>query len=314
MSTRFILKSIAILLLLLQISCTQSSRQRVPVIASDWWRICEMPDLGDLNGPDADRQHVVDHGFIQLGDSTWQVWACIRGTAVGRLLYKWQGKQLESGPWEPLGIAARANAQYDEQTIPRESIQAPFFLKIDNLWHCFYNSNGIRLMTADATGNFTRTLDESGNNVLYREGGRDVMVLRDDNTFYAYSTISTVAADGWKSGFIIVRTSTDLKSWSDYSIVSAGGIAGNGPISSESPFVVKIDGLFYLFRSSSVTGLTYVYCSENPYDFGVNNDSKLVTTLPVRAPEIINVQNRYYISDLSDFKGIKLARLAWQAR
>ena len=25
---------------------------RVPVIDSDWWRLCEMPDLGDLAGPD----------------------------------------------------------------------------------------------------------------------------------------------------------------------------------------------------------------------------------------------------------------------
>jgi hypothetical protein len=69
----------------------------VPVIASGWWRICEMPDLGELDGSDQSRQHIVDHGFIQSGNGKWQLWACIRGTAVGRLLYRWEGDNLNEG-------------------------------------------------------------------------------------------------------------------------------------------------------------------------------------------------------------------------
>ncbi len=48
------------------------------------------------------------------------------------------------------------------------------------------------------------------------------------------------------------------------------------------------------------------------YDFGVNNDSKLITQLSLRAPEIVLEDGEYYISDLADFKGIKLAKLKWE--
>jgi beta-xylosidase len=124
-------------------------------------------------------------------------------------------------------------------------------------------------------------------------------------------TVSTVAGDGWKRGFVILRTSTNLRNWSDYTIVSEGGVAGNGVVSAESPFVIKIGEYYYLFRASSITFKTYVYRSSTPYNFGVNDDSKLITTLPIKAPEIIRDGDDYYISDLADFQGIKLARLKW---
>ncbi len=284
-----------------------------PVIAGDWWRICEMPDLGELQGPDPERQHIVDHGFIRAEDGTWQLWACMRGTGVGRLLYGWEGKSLEKGPWEPLGVVARANPSFGEQATPHETMQAPYFMKTGDKYLCFYNSNGIRLMTSTDGKHYTRKIIKDNNNVLYREGGRDVTVLREENTWYAYSTISTVAKDGWKYGFIILRTSRNLKDWSDYTIVSSGGRAGNGPVSAESPFVLKKDGYYYLFRASSITFKTYVYRSKDPYHFGVNEDSKLITELPVKAPEIILHRGQYYISDLSDWQGIKLAKLKWIA-
>jgi len=290
---------------------TQDKIPKKPVIDSDWWRICEMPDLGELNGPDPARQHIVDHSFIQADNRTWQLWACMRGTKIGRLLYGWKGESLEKGPWKPKGVVARAQAEYGEQTGP-ESIQAPYFLKIENMYYCFYNTAGIRLMTSTDGVNYKRKLDDTGNNILYKDGGRDVMVMPDGDTYYAYSTVSTVARDGWKYGFVILRASKDLKRWSDYTIVSAGGIAGNGPVSAESPFVIKIDGYYYLFRASSMTFKTYVYRSDTPYHFGVNDDSKLVTQLPIKAPEIIYYDGQYYISDLSDFQGIKMAKLKWE--
>jgi len=296
-------------------ACEQAAEETipVPVIVSDQWRICEMPDLDSLNGPNPDRQHIVDHGFAQADNGQWLLWACMRGTKVGRLLYGWQGTSPDEGPWKPLGVVARANADFGEKTTPEESIQAPYFLKLNGTYHCFYNSNGIRLMTSEDGIHFARTVDDQGNNILYKEGGRDVMVMHDNGTYYAYSTVSTVARDGWKYGYVILRTSPDLKQWSDYTIVSAGGIAGNGPVSAESPFVLKYEGYYYLFRASSITFKTYVYRSDNPYHFGVNDDSKLVTALPIKAPELILFNDQWYISDLADWQGIKLAKLEWRS-
>jgi len=284
---------------------------RKPVIDDTWWQICEMPDLKELNGDDPDKQHIVDHGFIQAANNKWQLWACIRGTAIGRLLYRWEGDNLEEGSWEPKGIAARADSSFGEKIYPQESIQAPYFLKLDDGYYCFYNSNGARLMKSENGTNFERFRIKDNNNLLYQESGRDVMVMKEEDLFYSYSTVSTVARDGWRYGFIILRTSEDLKKWSDYTIVCSGGMAGNGPVSAESPFVIKLDGYYYLFRASSISGKTYVYRSDTPYQFCVNDDSKLIEILSIKAPEIIKVEKSYYISDLADFKGIKLARLHW---
>jgi len=282
-----------------------------PVIVSDWWRICEMPDLEELNGRDLSRQHIVDHGFIQSSTGKWQLWACIRGTTVGRILYGWEGDNLEIGPWFQKGVVARADSTYGEKAYPQESIQAPFFLKERDQYYCFYNSAGARILKSQDGVDYYRYLIKDNNNILYQESGRDVMVMKEGNTYFSYSTVSTVARDGWKYGFVIVRTSEDLRKWSDYTIVSSGGIAGNGPISAESPFVIKIQGFYFLFRASSVTGKTYVYRSNSPYHFGINDDAKLVAQLDIKAPEIILHKGQYYISDLADFKGIKIAKLQW---
>ena len=213
-----------------------------------------------------------------------------------------------------MGIAARADSTFGERATPEESIQAPFFLREDDAYYCFYNSNGARIMKSDDGVNYYRFLIKTDNNLLYKASGRDVMVMKEKDTYYSYSTVSTVAADGWKYGYVILRTSKDLRRWSDYTIVSTGGIAGNGPISSESPFVIKVMGNYFLFRASSVTGKTYVYRSDTPYNFGVNDDRKLVTILDIKAPEIIFFNDQYYISDLADFQGIKLARLQWSKK
>lgn len=185
-------------------------------------------------------------------------------------------------------------------------------MQVDSGYFCFYNSNGLRVMFSEDGKDFRRIPFTEGSNLVFGKSGRDVMILEDGGTYYAYSTISTVTADGWSRGFIVVRTSGNLRNWSDYTVVSEGGIAGNGPVSAESPFVVKREGTYYLFRSSSITGKCYVYASASPYNFGINDDSRLVTVLPVKAPEVIRHGDDWYISDLADFRGIMLHRLRWQ--
>ena len=126
------MKYLYFLLSVILLSCNNQHQQvtaPVPVIDGEFWRIGEAPDLDSLNGPDADKQHVVDHGFVKDHSGTWHLWACMRGTKVGRLLYEWEGQSLTDGKlWQKKGVVARAEAAWGEQVRDGvEQIQAPYF-------------------------------------------------------------------------------------------------------------------------------------------------------------------------------------------
>jgi beta-fructofuranosidase len=114
---------------------------------------------------------------------------------------------------------------------------------------------------------------------------------------------------------VYARTSDDLLKWSNYREVSWGGFtSGTGFWSTECPFVVFKDGYYYLFRTSEYRppARTHVYCSKDPFDFGLGTDEKLVATLRVAAPEVIQVGDQYYISSVEDLKcGIQIFKMKW---
>jgi len=292
---------------------TPEHRPLTPRIASDFWKICEMPDLEDLTAENPADQDIVDHHFYLAPDGQWRLWAAIRGTAVGHPIHAWKGDSLRQTGWDPLGVQLRANRDFGEREAEdgHGLVCAPFFVQHEGVWNCFYNSEGIHRLKSEDGIHFDRVLDAEGRS-LSHVGGRDPMIAFFDGFYYAYSSVTRCSQDNWLDCFIIVRTSPDLESWSDYTVVSSGGIAGNGAVSAESPFVIRKAGYYYLFRSSSITFKTYVYRSETPYHFGINEDQKLVTILDLKAPEIISSEGKEYISHLGDFSGIQLAELEWK--
>ena len=287
--------------------------REIPVIGEERWRICGVPDLGEFANPVPNKQDVVDHHIYLAPDGSWRLWAAIRNAGIGHLIYGWKSSSLETSDWQPDGIKIRAMEKYGEHRAGQEEelVCAPYFVNHDGRWHCLYNSiHGIHMMASQNGVDFERVLDRDGKSFLYA-GGRDPMVLGWNDMFLAYSCVTTVSGDGWLKAFVIVRRSKNLMEWSDFTIVSEGGICGNGAVSAESPFVVHRGNWFYLFRSSSTDFNTYVYRSDNPFHFGINDDSKLIATLPIKAPEIIEYKGTSYITDLADFRGIKMARLNW---
>ncbi len=306
----------AVWLVTLSVCLGSAEIPRVPRITSDFWRVCVMPDLGSLNGPVASKQHIVDHGFMLADNGMWQLWACLRGTEVSRLLFGWEGESLEDGPWKERGVVARAEERYGEQIRlvegkRAETMGAPFFLKANGRYYCFYHSAGIRLMESDDGINYRRSLDSNGSNLLYPDGGRDVMVLDIDGVYHAYSTITERNGAGDLISYVKLKTSTDLRNWGNPRIVCQGGKDSAGPVAFESPYVVRLDGFFYLFRASSTTFKTYVYRSKDPTRFADHDDSNLIAEFVMKAPEVFAHEGQWYISDLSDFQGIQLARLEW---
>lgn len=283
----------------------------VPVIDGEWWTVARSPDLGPLSKLD---QEVVDFAIWKAADGTWQIWSCIRRTGEAgrtRLLYRWQGDAITQTDWTPMGIAMRADPNFGEAP---GGLKAPYVFELDGHFEMFYGDwVNIRRARSQDGKTFARVLQPDIKAGLFNEGqesnARDPMVLRVNDSWIVYYT-----AHPNRQGAVYARTSRDLKTWSPSQIVAKGGQAGDGPYAAECPFVYfhKGTGLYYLFRTQQYgkSAKTSVYASRDPLAFGIDDDSKLVTTLPVAAPEIFEYEGQLYIAALMrDLKGIQIARL-----
>jgi hypothetical protein len=286
-------------------SARAADAPRKPRIVGDWWQIAGDPDLGELTSP---KQQPVDFGVWQAADGAWQLWSCIRHTKEQghtRLLYRWEGAKLTDPNWKPMGIAMRADTKAGEL---EGGLQAPFVFRDGARFVMFYGGwNDICSATSTDGKTFERNTDTRGKTTLFGSpfgNTRDPMVIRIGDRWRCYYT-----AHPENKGAVYCRTSPDLKTWSEARLVAKGGQSGDGPNSSECPFVVELEpGQFYLFRTQiyGKDAKCSVYYSRDPFDFGVDHDEgHFVCTLPIAAPEIIKHEGRYYIAGLMpSLKGI----------
>ena len=287
----------------------------IPEIIGDWWQIAGNPDLGQYQ---TENQQPLDFAVWQAADGTWQLWSCVRRTACGgrnRLFYRWEGDSLESGNWHPKGIAMMADPHFGER---EGGLQAPYVIREGNTFYMFYGDWVHICMALGWDGKtFARNLNTDGLSGLFAEkpgeSSRDPMVMAYRDLYYLYYT----AVPGEKGG-IYCRTSHDLFSWGDSTLVSSGGSAGDGPASAECPYVCYMaqDYAFYMFRAhpdnKSGDYRTSIYRSSNPLEFGVDSDRFLIGSLPFEVVRIIRDGRKLYISALNpDYSGIRLAKLKW---
>lgn len=114
---------------------------QMPVLSGSSWHVTGNPDLGELG---TDRQEPVDHAIFQSDDGRWHLWSCIRHTKVGRVLNAWESTDLRRSPWEPMGIAMRAESELGESIEDwggQEWIQAPFVIRHAGRHHMFYGGH-----------------------------------------------------------------------------------------------------------------------------------------------------------------------------
>jgi hypothetical protein len=307
----------------------QQSAAPVPEIDGSWWQIAGNPDLGSYT---TEKQQPVDFAVWQASDGTWQLWSCIRGTKAGknnRLFYRWEGKGLTRKDWKPMGIAMEADTSLGEA---HAGLQAPHVWKEKNRYYMVYGDlNRICLAMSRDGKQFTRVLNEKGQSDIFSGpywNARDPMMLRENGLYYCYymghsSPSGIMEKNGQKvKGFksaVFVRTSADLRHWSEPLIVSAGGEAATKTDwfggDTECPFVVKRGGYYYLFRNQvyGEKSLNTQYASRNPFDFGVDRDIFRTGSLPVAAPEIVYYRGEYYIVALNPgLDGIRMAKLHWK--
>jgi hypothetical protein len=287
-----------------------------PAIDGDWWQLAGDPDLGGLTAPE---QQPVDFGIWQAADGTWQLWSCIRNTAAPgrtRLFYRWQGETLTDRDWRPMGIAMQADAGFGETP---GGLQAPFVLRIGSRYTMFYGDweHICRATSADGK-TFSRQLARDGTSGMFSNqpatgNTRDPMVIAADGRYLCYTT-----SNPGGRGAVYCRVSDDLERWSGERIVAIGGDAGDTANSAECPFVCfhAPSRSYVLFRTQRYgpDARTHVYCSPDPFDFGIYDDRYLVGTLPLAACELVEHAGQTYIAALlPNLKGIRIARLRWVA-
>lgn len=296
----------------------------VPMLDGDPWHITGYPDMGDL-AYDPPEHEAVDHAIWQARDGLWHVLSCIRYTRVGRVLYEWVSDDLERPWWTPLGITMRADRRYGESIndwFGDEWIQAPHVIEHGGQYWMFYGGHNTELgecqicLATSADGKTWRChrKNDGFSRVFVGPGdARDPMIIRAGNEWLCYYSSNDTGLR--KPNKVYVRTSADLLNWSQYREVGWGGfISGTGPLSAQCPFVVHVDGYYYLFRTSEYysPARTHVYRSTDPLDFGLNSDAKWVQTLRVSASEVVQVGDQWYISSVEDLRGgIQLFKLRW---
>lgn len=291
----------------------------IPVVDSTgWWQVASNPDLGALTSA---QQEPVDFGIWQAADGSWQLWSCIRKTREdghGRLFHRWEGKRLTDCHWKPMGIVMRADPNCGEKV---GGLQAPYVVKHGGEYWMFYGDwEHICVAHSKDGRNFERYPALRGCPQVFGEGAgnnaRDPMLIPIAGTWYCYYSAMRAESGPRSEGGMFVRKSTDLLDWSRSTRkkILSGGAPGPLWYHAECPHVVYHEGYYYLFRTSNYKGdpKTTVYRSLDPTDFGIDDDKKIVATLPVAAPEIVADQGQLWLAALNpQLDGIRITSLTF---
>jgi hypothetical protein len=291
---------------------------RAPELDGEGLQVAFSPGLPEIQSQPGE---VVDHCFFKAINGRWQLWTQIRGTSIGRLFYRWEGgADLLTPDWAPRGICWRAERGCGESwgTGEEEFIHAPYVLQDEGRFVLYYGGgpsdtghSQICAATSEDGIHFRRLTDRKGQSALFAGPGvaRDPMVVNTGQCYAMY-----YAANEGERGVIAVRTASRSNGvrWSDYCIASEGGVCGDLRWTQQCPFVVYLDGYYYLFKMGPSDAFkTAVYRSDDPLYFGAG-DERLVAVLETSASEIIQAARRFYISSLiPGYQGVRIHGLRW---
>ncbi len=188
-----------------------------------------------------------------------------------------------------------------ERQDEQQEIWAPHLMKLDNKNTLLYSPGKIRMAQSEGFENWERReLFEGGN-----PAARDPYVYFENGVHYVIFTEGL----GLK-----YRTTEDFVSFSEEKLLLGNKFSG---AQLESPFLLKKDGIYYLFvciwdgNNGDYDERTFVYASETIE--GLDRGAP-ITMLRAHAPEIVkDADGQYYI--LSVFypeNGISAAKLSWK--
>jgi len=256
-----------------------------------------------------------DHAFVRDARGRWHVFAITftePGTpAIDGRLFAHATAPALTGPWtreaRTLTLAPEAG---------ETRLWAPSVVRSDGAWWMIYHAGGDDMRHARI--HLARSPDllawqRVEENPVFTDGfqARDPFLLRVGELWHCYYTATFPEAGGHHT--VALRTSRDLRAWSESRDVYRDPRTGTDYGPTESPFVVRRGAYWYLFVGSSVPAeydRTRVFRSRDPAAWA---PADLVTTLNVHGAEIVQDEDgRWYASHAGNERGgLWLARLHW---
>jgi len=256
---------------------------------------------------------VNDHTFVQGPDQTWHLFGITHPKPLvwdkdpGRQLAHATAKTLLQTPWEAQPFAVKRDWEKHGEYL----LWAPYVLRHESNYFMFVcvgdkdtHRYRIHLLTSPDLKEWTRSPD----NPMVVDGfdGRDPFVMRVGDQWVLYYTANSTPYGG--NHIVACVTSTDLTHWGNRKVVFTHPRAGSFGGPTESPFVVRRGGNYYLFVCDNEW--TDVYVSNDPFhwDFEQKN-----TRIQAHASEIVrDADGQWYISHAGWTGGpLRLAPLKW---
>ena len=244
-----------------------------------------------------------DHTFIKGPDQRWHCFGITKPWVTGDNGHCGEGLCFHAVA--PQGTFAQAVSFQSWHDLPKISVSdcgwAPAAIKIDDE----YLLVGSRLGQAASMDLHTW---EARGRLPAKGGNRDPYIRFWDKCYYL------LRCDG--NGVNLV-TSTDFRTLSEPLTIYRPEAES---YQAESPVLIPLDGLFYLFwtlwdtADKSTSGYcpkTYVHCSDSPADF---HGRPPLAEITVHAPEIIRAEDGQWFISSADypFRGVGVAPLTWE--
>lgn len=259
---------------------------KIPYISGEW-RI--------LFAPEVNGNYVNDHSIVLGPDGNWHLYGITSfdgRPSSERYFVHGVGDSLDK-PFKEVG-----------RSIDRGTLAwAPCVIEKDENYYMFYGPSPTSLAVSFDMYEWFGTKVVLNDEPLMA-AHRDHFVIKiSENEYLMY-----VTGVHNKKGAISCFSSNDLQNWNfEGFALTSGDDAPLKPAwgAMESPYVVKMDGLFYLFVtytdcSDKTYNNTLVFCSDNPKIFGEyngeNGSVQPITVLQAHAPEILKSGDRYYIT------------------
>ncbi|QIS11910.1 family 43 glycosylhydrolase [Nocardia arthritidis] len=196
------------------------------------------------------------------------------------------------GPWTTLDPALTVDPDYGET-----HLWAPHVIASGGTYFMFYAGGGpdhtdaeINLATSTDLCQWTRIPDGP----LFRDGydARDPMVLQVGEKWVMYYCATAAPENG--NHVVAYRVSSDLLHWSDRQFAFIDPTCGTFGGNTESPFVVRQGGWWYLFIGPRPDYVgTDVFRSDNPYRFRIGDK---VGHIAAHAAEVVRDGDDWWIT------------------